>query len=173
MKNAPMRFCGIELHHNPAKLTVQNTANIRRRVTPCAPAGADHLGLGLWVFKGEGELYGADCMEQYRKLSECFEASEKGALSLPGFETMIAYLSELSLIAEAEENVAAFRFVFIQAGGEGAELSGERTYTTEGDGESLWDIAYRYGKSIDELTRLNPCVTELNSLSAGTRVTLC
>ena len=72
MKNAPMRFCGMSLHHNPAKLSVLNSANTRRLTVPFTAPDTQHLGVGLWVVKGEGELYGADCMDQYMQLRELY-----------------------------------------------------------------------------------------------------
>ena len=172
MKNAPMRFCGISLHHNPAKLTVRNTANIRSLSAPHTSPDAEHLGLGLWIVKGEGELYGADCMEQYQRLSELYQQEKRGLLSLPGLPVMTAYLSELALGADATENVITYHFSFVQAQGGGCAVSPAQWYTAA-EGDSMWDIAVLHEMSIDALVRMNPGICRLDNLSAGERVRVC
>jgi len=172
MKNAPMRFCGMSLHHNPAKLTVRNAANIRSLIAPYTVPDAEHLGLGLWIVRGEGEFYGADCMEQYQRLRELYQQEARGLLTLPGLPVMTAYLSGLELSADATENVVTYRFTFTQARGDDCAVSPAQWYTaTEGD--TMWNIAALYDMSIDALVRMNPGISRLDSLSAGERVRVC
>ena len=44
---------------------------------------------------------------------------------------------------------------------------------TESSGESLWDIAYIYGRTIEELTALNPQIPLIDDIDEGVRVRIC
>ena len=68
MKNAPMRFDGMSLHHNPHQLHVENEHHIRSLTSPCCAPDSLLLSRKPCVISGEGELYGEDCQEQYLAL---------------------------------------------------------------------------------------------------------
>lgn len=173
MKNAPMRFAGYTMRHNPAKLKIEDAA----RVVGILPPGADpdslHLGRGLRAVRGEGELYGADCIAQYRELCSLYERGGKGLLSLPQMPPMTAYLKELRLTAEPQEDVLGFAFTFIEAQEDRSAVSGDAFYTVTQQGESLWDIAYAHDCGIDTLVRLNPQIEWIDELHPGEKVRLC
>lgn len=173
MKNVSMRFGGYTFRHNPAKLRIDDEANIVRLISPCTPPDSIALGRKLRVITGEGELYGADCTEQYCGLHSLYEKGSKGLLSLPNMPPVYAYLRELRLIAEPSDDVLSFSFGFIEARGGAEAVTPEDCYTVRDDGESLWDIAYACGSSVDELVRLNPQIRYIGCLSAGEKVRIC
>ena len=173
MKNVPMRYAGLPFLHNPSKLTIEDKANIMSLISPCAPPDSLRLGRGLRTVRGEGELYGADCLEQYRRLAALCEREEKGILSLPKLPPMTAYLKELRLTAEPHEDLVSFSFTFIEALGEQSAVTADSVYTVVSDGESLWDVAYLHGLSIDRAVELNPHIRYIASHSAGEKVRLC
>ena len=173
MKNVPMRFAGYTFRHNPSKLTIEDAANMMQLISPLTAPDSRYLGKELRIIRGEGELYGADCLLQYRALAALYERGEKGLLSLPGLAPMPAYFRELKLLAENREDVISFRFTFIEAQGELCPLTSENVYTVTQDGESLWEIAYRHDADIDTLVRLNPQIGFIAHLTAGEKVRLC
>lgn len=173
MKNVPMRYAGFTFLHNPSKLTIEEKSNIVSLISPCAPPDSVRLGRGLRTVSGEGELYGADCLEQYRRLAALCEREEKGLLSLPKLPPMTAYLKELRLTAEAQEDLVSFAFTFTETQGEQSAVTADSIYTVRSDGESLWDIAYLHGLSIDRAVELNPHIRMIASLRAGEKVRLC
>ena len=173
MKLVPMRYAGYSFRHNPSKLKIEDEANIVSLISPWSPPDSRHLGRRLRIIRGEGELYGADCIEQYRQLSRLYEREEKGILSLPKMAPMTAYLRELQLIAEPQEDVLRFTFSFVETQGEQRAVDPEPCYLVESDGESLWDIAYANGVEIDTLVRLNPQICRIADLAAGEKVRLC
>ena len=173
MKNAPIRFCGYSLHHNPHKLTIENSGNVRELVTPCCQPDSVHLGLGLRRISGEGELYGTDCLAQYRALELLHRSQSLGKLVLPHMAPLYAYLKELRMSAEAQDDVIRFQFEFTEARSpREAQPSGE-VYITAAPDESLWDIAYCSGVSVERLTQLNPQIAYIDCLDRGERVKLC
>ncbi len=173
MKNVPMRFCGYSLHHNPAVLKIENTGNIRELSSPCCEPDSMHLGNRLRRISGEGELYGEDCIAQFRELYGLFERGERGVLVLPRMPALYAYLRELKMIAEPQENVLGYRFTFLEAQSPGRDNSIVDTYDTIAAGESLWDIGYRYGVPLETLVRLNPQIKYIDCLDENERVRLC
>lgn len=173
MKNVPMRFCGHTLHHNPATLKIESVGNIRELNSPCCEPQSEHLGNRLRRISGEGELYGADCIVQYRQLCGLFEKAEAGLLSLPHMPAICAYLGELRMIAEPREDVLTFRFAFIEAQPPAKDDSAVSYYDTLVAGESLWDISYRYHVPMAVLVQLNPQIKYIDSLDEGERVRLC
>lgn len=173
MKNVPMRFAGHIFRHNPSKLRIEDKANVVRLVPPFTPPDSRMLSRGLRVVSGEGELYGADCLEQYRGLLSLYERGERGILSLPKLPPMRAYLSSLSLLAENREDVLSFSFTFTEAMNESCAVTSDSIYTVAEDGESLWDIAYDHGTDIDMLVMLNPQIRDISDLDAGEKVRLC
>ena len=173
MKNAPIRFGGISLRHNPHKLSIENEHHIRSVVSPTASPDSLYLNRMPCVVSGEGELYGLDCVEQYLALEKLCLAHERSKLVLPHMTPIYAYLKELRLLAEPLENILTFRFVFVQAQSPRRHESCGITYDTETEGESLWNIAFRYKVPIESLVRLNPQIPHIDELKRGERVRLC
>lgn len=173
MKNVPMRFCGYPFHHNPAALKIEYIGNIRELTSPCCEPQSDHLGKKLRKITGEGELYGADCIQQFERLQSLFDSEQAGLLSLPKMPSVYAYLKELQMIAQTKENVLGYRFVFIEARPTAKDKEKPDCYETIVDNESLWDISYRYDTPIETLVSLNPGIKYIDTLSKGERVRLC
>lgn len=172
MKNAPMRFAGMSLHHNPHQLTLSGSENLSEIISPCCEPDSLSLGAKLYRIAGEGELYGADCLTQYQRLDALRQAHRREKLVLPRMEPMYAYLKELSLKAQPQEDVIQYRFVFTQAQSD-RKTRRPRYYLTDDAGESLWDISRTFGVAVEELVALNPAVKNIDSLSVGTKVRLC
>ena len=168
-----MRFCGYTLHHNPEKLKIESFSTLLELRSPCCEPESVHLGNRLRRIRGEGELYGADCIAQFLRLHALFERKEKGILSLPHMPSLTAYLRELDMIAEPEENVLGYRFVFVEAEPPTRGAYDAQVHETLVEGESLWDISYRYNVPMDVLVRLNPQVKYIDHLDEGERVRLC
>ena len=156
MKNAAMRFRGYEMSHNPEKLSIKTEAKMMDISSSCTSPDCKRLYTGLRTISGEGELFGSDCLEQFRELNELFMSGEKGSLTLPGMAPMTAYMRSLELIAEPVDDTVGYKFGFIEACGEHESNTPSGHYSVGIEGESLWDIAYRFDKTIDELVELNP-----------------
>lgn len=173
MKNAPMRFDGMSLRHNPAALRIENRENIRELGSPCCEPDSVGLGIAMRRISGEGELYGADCIAQYRALEALHRSGRRAKLVLPHMPPLYAYLKELSLTAEPKEDVLSYRFTFIEAQSPRRARQGARYYLTLSQGESLWDIAYVTGTPVETLASLNPQIPYIDDLREGERVRLC
>lgn len=173
MKYAPMRFDGFSLRHNPEKLSISGTNHVREYDSPCCEAYSLNLGKELRRIAGEGELCGADCIEQYRKLQDLHTAGKRAKLVLPHMQPMYAYLKELEVIAKPVDNVLSYRFTFVEAQSPRYTNHTRDIYVTEAEGESLWDISYAFSVEIERLTALNPQIPYIDCLHRGERVKLC
>ena len=173
MKNAPMRFGGMSLRHNPAKLNISGKHHIRMYGSPCCKADSTSLGMELRRITGEGEMCGADCIEQYSALKGLQHNRIAAKLVLPHMQPLYAYLKELSLTAKPIDDVLSYRFEFIEAQSPRKDSAGVVCYMTESEGENLWDIAYAFSVPIEQLVALNPQIPHIGELKSGERVRVC
>lgn len=173
MRFAPMRFNGMSLRHNPEKLRITGSHQVKEYFSPCCEADSVSLGRELRRIAGEGELCGADCIAQYQALEKLQVSGKRAKLVLPHMQPLYAYLKELELTAKPVDNVLSYRFLFVEAQSPRPEFQGAECYLTVSDGESLWDISYTYGVPIERLTALNPQIPLIDDLNEGERVRLC
>ena len=87
MKLVPMRFKGVEWHHNPREITFTFDKTVTETPSPFGKAAVQNLGRKNRLIQGEGELYGADCTRQFRRLLELFKSGGSGALAIPKLGT--------------------------------------------------------------------------------------
>ena len=173
MKNAPLRFGGLSLSHNPHKLSIKYSGNIRELTPPCCEPDSVYLGDRVSRVSGEGELFGGDCLEQFAVLEELRRSHTRAKLSLPRMRPFYAYLKELELIAGPVDNVLTYRFEFTRA--QSPRRSGRLGvyHTVIEQGESLWDIAYSYSVPIERLIELNTGIPYIDSIDEGVKVRIC
>ena len=65
MNLVPMRFKGVEWHHNPREITFSCENGVYEHKAPFGKAYIQNTGRRNMVIRGEGELYGADCDAQF------------------------------------------------------------------------------------------------------------
>lgn len=168
-----MRFAGMSLHHNPAKLSISGKHHIREYGSPCCEADSESIGMELRRVSGEGEICGADCIGQYRALEQLQHDRTAAKLVLPQMQPFYAYLKELDLTAKPVDDVLSYRFEFVEAQSPRKGAVGTVYYLTESDSESLWDISYAFGVPIEELVALNPQIPHIGEIEMGERVRVC
>lgn len=173
MKNIPMRFCGVSLRHNPARLKIEDQRRYQKILPPFGEPDSLPLGRALRRISGEGEIFGADCLDRYAALEGLYLRRQTGCLMLPHMPAIYAFLSELSMTAEPIDDVLRVRFTFIEAKNPSAAAIPADGYLVALENDSLWDISYRTGVPLDTLVRLNPDIPYIGSLTQGEKVTLC
>lgn len=171
MNLVPMRFKGVEWHHNPREIAFSCEKKVNRLHAPFDKEYIQETGKKNMIIKGEGELYGADCGEQFRALLKLFKSGGSGVLSIPALGTLHAVFEGLSVKGIPKPDVLRYSFVF-------RELSeAEKRDITEAynaaEGETLWDVSYRFGIVIDRLIALNPWVKRPDNDLSGKEVALC
>ncbi len=155
------------LPYNPARLTIKEKRLIARHPVPFAGEVVQDMGAYATEISGEGELFGADVFGQYSRLSALVRQGGAGLLYLPGQEPFYAHFTALTMCAQPGSEGLAYTFVFVQDTAVAVSAqSGSQVHTVRG-GETLFDIAARYGMQMSELLALNPQVSSPNRLTAG------
>ena len=171
MKLAPMRFKGVEWHHNPREITFSCEKEINELHAPYGRSYVQNTGRRNMLIKGEGELFGDDCMEQFERLYALFQEGGSGVLAIPKLGAVHAVFEELKLKGTPRNDVLTYSFVFREVMERVPEAS--QTSYTAAQGETLWDVSYRFDIVIDRLVALNPWVKRPDEPLGGREVALC
>ena len=174
MNQALIRFGGVELSHNPKKLSVQRRRTLRSvRTLSGGRIDCPTLSQGEKI-SGTGELFGESCEADYLKLLAMCGNSTAAVVSIPCFGAFRAVLTSLTLAAEPKDGYIAVDFTFTAAAAEYRPPFGRKTEcVTQRSGVDLWDIAYECGCDVSRLVELNPHIRNIRSLKEGERVKLC
>ena len=158
MNTALMRFQDYTWKHNPKTIQVACRREIKEWKLPGQGNLLQDLGPGKRIVTGEGELFGEDCLLQFRTLAALCEQGGTGLLILPDSTGFEASLVSLTMAGQAGPDIVGYRFEFWD-------------HIVQ-EGETLWDISKLYGISISELARRNPNVKRPDQLAAGEKVAL-
>ena len=153
---------------NPVSLSVEEEKNVKEVLVPFQGTGAEDLGRKRRRVKGEGYFTGEDCWQQWNELQKLYREPDPGSLRLPGQLPFLAVMDQLKLIGVAGENLIKYSFSFV-------EWESSAAYTGRGvhrakAGESLWDYAYRFGRTIEELVEANTQIRDVACLEQGEKV---
>lgn len=171
MELALMRFKGFTFWCNPMNLEITRDKGMITYVKPLAGEEKAQLCPECRVIKGKGELNGKDCIVQYESLCKLFAESGAGVLSLPVAEPFMAYFKRLDVDADATPDRICYSFEFVEAESFYENVMPELHLVSEG--ETLFDIAYEYGVSVDRLVKLNPSVRRPDEIEVGKEIRLC
>lgn len=168
MKLVPMRFKGVGWRHNPREVVFEDKQRLAELTAPYDGSVVQNLGRRSMQVKGEGELFGADCLQQFDRLLALFRSGGSGVLTIAGFKPFYAVFESLEMVGKPRSDVLTYRFVFRETPRRDSE-----TIHTADEGETLWDISYRFGVEIDTLVALNPQVKRPDLPLTGEEVRLC
>ena len=171
MKLVPMRFNGVQWHHNPKEIVFECDKNINELKSPFGNAYIQDTGRKNMKIKGTGELYGENCLEQFERLLDLFKNSGQGVLAIPKLTPIFAVFESIKIVGTPKPDMLTYSFVFREVM-EKKKAEKEVSCIAE-NGENLWDISYKYGISIDTLVRLNPYVKRPDVVPDGSVVRLC
>lgn len=162
-----MSFKEFTWENNPTALSVSDARNVKETELPYAGTKMEDLGKRKRRVTGEGYFSGEDCWERWNALRGVYAQSGPGSLRLPGQEPFLAVMDSLKLIGAAGKNLVKYAFSFTEC--RSGEPGGAGVYPAAA-GESLWDYAWRYGKTVEELTKANPDIRDIAFLEEGEEV---
>ena len=150
---------------NPVSLSVEEEKSVKEVLLPFSGTDAENLGPKKRRVRGEGYFTGPDCWQQWNQLQRVYREPDPGSLRLPGQLPFLAVMSELKLIGVAGENLIKYSFSFV-------EWDSSADYTGRGEhlakeGESLWDYAHRFGRTMEELVAANTQIRDVGCLRHG------
>lgn len=172
MKLCAMRYKGFTWHHNPKKLTLSSEKRVLNIEVPYCCDVIKSFGEKEVVISGVGELYGEDCLEQYKELLKLYENSDADILCLPDIPPMYAYFKELKIEADTTPDVLTYSFTFVRANNIFEKKSYTNKYTVKNE-KSLWEVSLKTNTDINELTRLNPQLMFIDELKENEEVRIC
>ena len=83
MKLVPMRFKGVQWHHNPKEIVFSCDKSVKELNSPNGTSYIQNMGRKNMIISGTGELYGNDCLEQFDRLLSLFRQGGQGVLAIP------------------------------------------------------------------------------------------
>ena len=171
MKLVPMRFKDVEWRHNPREITFECAKQVNELHAPYGRSYIQNTGRRNMLIKGEGELFGSDCADQFARIFSLFKSGGEGVLAIPALGIFYAVFEQLKLKGYPKPDVLTYSFVFREIMEYGAE--DRQTSYTAAEGETLWDVSYKFDIVIDRLVALNPQVKRPDENIAGMEVSLC
>lgn len=171
MKLVPMRFKGVEWHHNPREISFECEKQVNELKSLGESSYIQNLGRKNMIISGSGELFGEDCLEQFDRLLCLFKEGGSGTLAIDGMKSICAVFENVKIIGQPKPDVLSYSFVFREV--MEYKTQSEPTVHIAQDGECLWDVSYQYQISIDSLIELNPWVKRPDEDLNGREVALC
>lgn len=171
MELALMRFKGFTLWCNPQSIEITSENSTTDYILPYSGEKSEDIGRKCRVIKGKGELRGKDCLEQYAELYALQAKGGEGILSLPITEPMFALFTKITALADSSPDTISYSFQFLETCSvKTSEVS--KRHIVKKD-ETLFDIAYKYGVTVDSLLMLNPQVKRPDELNTIEEIKLC
>lgn len=187
-----MRYKNYTWPHNPEIYAVERRRRLAVHPVPFGTCVIQDLGGDYQVLQGEGVFVGPDAYEQFRRLAEVFQQGGAGLLVHPVWRTERAWFASLTVEEEPLPDYVRYRFEFWEdwngysggltpvqdssqeegesgTGSVGAETGETRTYTVC-KGDTLWEIAGRYGVELTALITANPQIKNPNLIYPGDEV---
>ena len=171
MKLSSMRYKNYIWPNNPETYSISFTRSIAEHKIPYGRSVVQDLGMGCRRMEGEGEFFGENAYEEFKKLATVFYEGGAGVLVHPVWQTTKAYFVSLSLVQKPLRDYVRYRFAFVEpveseAALEESEGAIERYHTVSG-GDTLWGIAGKYGTTVKALLALNPVIKSALRLLCG------
>ena len=194
MELTPMQYKTYVWPHNPRTYTIRYTRQVAVQKVPFGRYAMQDLGLTKRIMEGEGEFFGPDAYEQFKKLAVVFYQDGPGRLIHPVWQSAEAYFVGLALAQEPKKDYVRYTFTFwetcsrhstglVPAGTWTRPPSGGGTISPQAPtrpqpsaaaqyhvvqaGETMWSIAQRWGLAWAGLLELNPQVKNPNIIMPG------
>lgn len=170
MSLAPMSYRGYVWPNNPETVKIERARNTAELKIPGSVSAMQDNGTAPRRVSGSGRFTGTGCGDSFSQLCTAFGEGGSGMLRLPGMDPFPAVFASLAMKGEPGPDSVGYEFVFLEDAS-ATETPEEQTYVCSG-GETLWDVANRYGTDADALLDANPEIEWPNALEAGREVTV-
>ena len=180
--------------HNPRTYRITYQRQVAVQKVPFGRYALQNLGLTRRVMEGEGEFFGPEAYDEFRKLASVFYQEGPGVLIHPVWQSAKVYFVGLALAQEPKQDYVRYTFTFweddnwysqklvpvgqttavsksagVSSAGKGGTAAGAE-YHTVSQGETLWGIAQSRGMSLGQLLVLNPQLKNPNRVSVGEKL---
>ena len=186
---SPMRFKSFVWPYNPRVYSITFERKLAVHKIPFGRHYVQSLGQTRRVLKGEGEFVGEGAYDTFKELASVFYEETAGVLVHPVWMTTTAWFASLELRQAPRKNYVAYSFEFWEvvdgvgesklstravdaSGGSAgeAEEAGQIQYHTVVRGDTLWELARRYGVDLNRIVELNSSIRNPNLIYPGQKV---
>ncbi len=101
--------------HNPKTYSITYTHRVVQHKLPFGSYTLEDLGGCAREMEGEGEFYGPDAYDTFRRLACVFASANPGVLIHPLWQSTKVYFTQLRLLQEPREDYVAYAFHFVEA----------------------------------------------------------
>ncbi len=188
-----MRYKNFVWPHNPYSYTIDYERRMAAHPIPGGDCQLESLGQSYRVMRGEGAFVGPEAYRQFKALASIYYENTPGALVHPVWQAARVWFVELALAQEPRADYVRYRFAFWECpppsqeglreipahstgnsgGGSGSGEdggTGPAVWHTVVRGDTLWELARRYGLSLEKLIALNPQIKNPNLIRVGEKV---
>ncbi len=163
-----MSFQDFIWENNPTSLTVSAAKAVRETLLPFSGSRTEDLGQQKRKVTGEGYFTGPGCWDTWNALWKVYLRGGSGSLRLPGQAPFLAVMDSLKLMGAAGKDLVKYSFSFLETEA-GRAYDGTGAFRAS-QGESLWDYAWRFGRSIEAMAAANPAIRDIACLREGEEV---
>lgn len=173
MNLTPMSYKDYVWPFNPESIKIERSRYVAEFKIPQRTGAVQDSGSAPRIVTGSGRFVGSSSADEFSQLSSVFADVGSGTLRLPGMAPFQAVFASLVMKGQARPGCIGYEFTFLEDTS-AASKDGDnfpQIYVCSG-GESLWDIANRYGTTVDALHAANPQIEWPNALASGEKVTI-
>ena len=122
MALTPMQYKSYVWPHNPRTYRITYQRQVAVQKVPFGRYALQNLGLTRRVMEGEGEFFGPEAYDEFRKLASVFYQEGPGMLIHPVWQSANVYFVGLALAQEPKPDYVRYSFAFWEddSGYEGA-----------------------------------------------------
>lgn len=168
-----MRYKSFTWPNDPRTYTLSCQRQTALHKIPMGGFVVQDLGRTGTVMRGEGEFFGPNAYDSFRRLLQMFQQQDAGLLLHPMWQTGNAYFTQLRLTQEPRRDYVAYAFEFCEGSGGGvlsAAGAAAKGYYVMQEADTLWSVAQRYDLRMRELLAMNPEIANPNHVRAGQKV---
>lgn len=171
MELSAMRFKNYVWPHNPRIYEISYRSRVTEHGYPGGFYALQHMGRGCRVFRGEGEFCGESAYDDFTELANTFYDPTPGLLVHPLWQPTMVYLVSLTCRETPRADYVSYSFEFWECPpDEQTAKTAVKTVYTAAAGETMAQIAAKYGESADALIAANPAVRNPSRITAGTMI---
>ena len=168
-----MRYKSFTWPNDPRTYTLSCQRQTALHKIPMGGFVVQDLGRTGTVMRGEGEFFGPNAYDSFRRLLQVFQQQDAGLLLHPMWQTGNAYFTQLRLTQEPRRDYVAYAFEFCEGSGGGvlsAADTAAKGYYVMQEADTLWSVAQRFDLRMRELLAMNPEIANPNHVRAGQKV---
>ena len=112
MALTPMQYKSYVWPHNPRTYRITYQRQVAVQKVPFGRYALQDLGLTRRVMEGEGEFFGPEAYDEFRKLASVFYQEGPGMLIHPVWQSANVYFVGLALAQEPKQDYVRYTFTF-------------------------------------------------------------